>query len=114
MRICPSHKLVLSKAKSLIILYLIHDVWQNDLDTRKDKIHGFSNYAGDVYATACGYFLWDAVISTYFIKWFGIGFAFHGFASLQIFLFSYAPFLQYWGPAFLLFEASTPFLNIHW
>lgn len=67
-----------------------------------------------MYATACGYFLWDALISTYYVRWFGIGFVVHGILSLQIFLFSYHPFLQYYGPAFLLFEASTPFLNMHW
>lgn len=85
-----------------------------DTSNRKDTVYGFSAFAGDVYATACGYFLWDAIISTYFVKWFGFGFVFHGIASLQIFLFSYAPFLQSFGPAFLFFEASTPFLNIHW
>ena len=103
-----------SMVQAIVILYLIYRVYVYDVDIRKDKIFGFSNYAGDVYATACGYFLWDALISTYYISWFGFGFVFHGIASLQIFLFSYAPFLQYWGPAFLLFEASTPFLNIHW
>ncbi len=103
-----------SMCQCFIICILSLDAFVNDTDLYKDKIGGYSANIGDVYAMACGYFLWDALISSYYISWFGPGFVFHGFASLQIFLFSFRPFLMWFGPAFLAFELSTPFLNIHW
>jgi hypothetical protein len=37
-----------------------------------------------------------------------------GVACLAVFLFSFRPFMAGFGPPFLLWEISTPFLNIHW
>ncbi|BFZ54681.1 hypothetical protein PYCC9005_001718 [Savitreella phatthalungensis] len=103
-----------SQVQSAIILWLSYKVMNEDHVLAADKLHGYSPFGGDVYAAACGYFLWDVIISLYWVRWFGWGFVFHGVASLQVFAFSFRPFLMWWGPAFLAFEASTIFLNIHW
>ncbi|GJJ73638.1 hypothetical protein EMPS_05996 [Entomortierella parvispora] len=80
----------------------------------QNKIFGYDFYGGQVYAVACGYFLWDTLHSIRHIKEFGVGFVFHGLCSFSVFIFSFRPFLQYYGSVFLMFELSTPFLNIHW
>nr|CAG8472003.1 4497_t:CDS:2 [Entrophospora candida] len=48
-----------------------------DKELEKDKVFGYNIYAGNVYAFSCGYFLWDALISLYYVKDFGIGFVLH-------------------------------------
>ncbi|CAG8513807.1 5221_t:CDS:2 [Paraglomus brasilianum] len=80
----------------------------------KDKVFGYDEYAGNVYAIACGYFLWDSLVSLYYVKAFGVGFVVHGASCFGVYLFAYRPFLNYYGAAFLMFELSTPFLNLHW
>ncbi|CAG8563599.1 12275_t:CDS:2, partial [Acaulospora morrowiae] len=80
----------------------------------KDKVFGYNYYAGNVYSVACGYFLWDALISLYHVKEFGVGFVLHGACCFGVFIFAYRPFLNYYGAVFLMYEISTPFLNIHW
>ncbi|KAI8598344.1 TLC domain-containing protein [Dissophora ornata] len=87
-------------------------LWNETL--MKDKVFGYDYYAGQVYAVACGYFLWDTIHSIRHFKAFGIGFVFHGFCSFSVFILGFRPFLQYYGSVFLMFELSTPFLNIHW
>lgn len=38
----------------------------------------------------------------------------HALASFAVFLFGLGPFTFYYGAVFILFELSTPFLNVHW
>jgi len=85
-----------------------------DETLQKDKVFGYDEYAGNVYAIACGYFLWDSLVSLYYVKQFGVGFLVHGASCFGVYLFAYRPFLNYYGAAFLMFELSTPFLNLHW
>ncbi|KAI1316741.1 hypothetical protein EDD11_009557 [Mortierella claussenii] len=95
-----------------IVLLSAPLLWNETL--LRNKIFGYDFYAGQVYAIACGYFLWDTLHSIRYMKEFGIGFVFHGFCSFSVFILSFRPFLQYYGSVFLMFELSTPFLNIHW
>ncbi|KAJ3107989.1 hypothetical protein HDU97_002569 [Phlyctochytrium planicorne] len=82
-----------------------------DTDLQKDPVFGYKHSAGNVYAITCGYFVWDTVYSL----WEGnLGFIIHGVACFIVFILSFRPFLQYYGGVFLLFELSTPFLNIHY
>ncbi|QSL65291.1 hypothetical protein MERGE_002600 [Pneumocystis wakefieldiae] len=83
-------------------------------ELKQDRLFGYNAYKGDIYSLACGYFLWDTITSFRYISLFGIAICLHGTAALSVFLFSYKPFLMYYGLAFLAFEFSTPFLNIHW
>ncbi|CAD6930925.1 unnamed protein product [Tilletia caries] len=68
---------------------------------RIDRTYGYDPEVGQVYAIALGYFIWDAWVS---ILYDGPGFIAHGLR----------PVFMYDGLSFLLWELSTPFLNIHW
>ncbi|RUS25770.1 DUF887-domain-containing protein [Jimgerdemannia flammicorona] len=96
----------------VIILGSVPMLWDPALS--KDKVFGYSPWAGNVFAIACGYFLWDTCTSIKYIKQQGAGFVFHGVSSFSVYIFSYRPFLNYYGAPFLMFELSTPFLNINW
>ncbi|KAJ7582983.1 TLC domain-containing protein [Mycena floridula] len=78
----------------------------------KDRAFGWDDRSGFVQAVACGYFLWDTLDAIIFFT--DIGFVFHGFACLMIFMLSFKPFVAFYGARCLLWEASTFFLNIHW
>ncbi|KAK8847411.1 hypothetical protein IAR55_005269 [Kwoniella newhampshirensis] len=78
---------------------------------KQDPLFGYDPFVGHVLAFSSGYFLWDTIDSSLNST---IGFVVHGAACLAVFLFSFRPFLAGFGPPFLLWELSTPFLNIHW
>ncbi|KAI8848331.1 TLC domain-containing protein [Chytridium lagenaria] len=80
-----------------------------DEDLQKDRVFGYKPFAGNVYAVTCGYFIWDTCYSIYEGN---AGFITHGIACLIVYTFSFRPFLQYYGAVFLMFELSTPFLNL--
>ncbi|EIM89588.1 DUF887-domain-containing protein [Stereum hirsutum FP-91666 SS1] len=77
-----------------------------------DRAFGWDDSVAKLYAISSGYFVWDSVESL--IHYEDIGFTVHALACLGIYLFSFRPFLAYYGARFLLWEISTPFLNIHW
>ncbi|KAK5088742.1 hypothetical protein LTR05_002963 [Lithohypha guttulata] len=52
----------------------------------KERVYGYTGASGLIQALACGYFVWDLV----------------------------RPFCNYYGPVFILYELSSPFLNVHW
>ncbi|EPQ32021.1 uncharacterized protein PFL1_00219 [Pseudozyma flocculosa PF-1] len=76
-----------------------------------DRLYGYDYEAGEVYAVALGYFIWDSYIS---IRHEGPGFVAHGLVAFTAFILVYYPVFMYDGLGFLLWELSTPFLNIHW
>jgi len=98
---------------SLVIIFGSATVL-TDNELMKDKVFGYDRNAGNVYAIACGYFLWDACTSIKHVNEFGLSFVFHGLTSFAVFIFSFRPILNYYGAVFLMYELSTPFLNIHW
>ncbi|SCU89568.1 LAFA_0E19174g1_1 [Lachancea sp. 'fantastica'] len=67
-----------------------------------------------VAALTCGYFMWDLYVCLKYYSLFGAGFLGHAVASLYVFVVSLRPFCQSWIGKFLIFEASTPFVNINW
>ncbi|CEH17340.1 uncharacterized conserved protein [Ceraceosorus bombacis] len=75
------------------------------------RVYGYTFEAGQVYAIAIGYFIWDTVVSILFD---GPAFVAHGVVALTAFVLVYHPIFMYDGLGFLLWELSTPFLNIHW
>ena len=97
-----------------------------------ERIYGYTGASGLIQAFACGYFIWDLIASTRNIKVFGLGIWFHAVSALTVFSFGFVspyhsyicfnsadetlqrPFVNYYGPIFILYELSTPFLNIHW
>jgi hypothetical protein len=54
-----------------------------------DKLFGTTHYTRSLVAYACGYFLWDTIISIYYIDVTGPPFVFHGFACFSVFFLSY-------------------------
>ncbi|KAK9685080.1 hypothetical protein K7432_015634 [Basidiobolus ranarum] len=60
-----------------------------DPELVRDKIYGYSERTGEVYAIASGYFLWDTIFHVSHLKEFGIGFAVHGVACFCLGINSY-------------------------
>ncbi|KAI5451191.1 hypothetical protein NCC49_002067 [Naganishia albida] len=83
----------------------------NDPELRRDPIFGYSPRVGNVLAFTCGHFIWDTVDSLFNAS---VGFVVHAIACLAVFGFSFRPFCAYFGPSFLLWELSTPMLNLRY
>jgi hypothetical protein len=104
---------VVSMVQCIVIMVLSYPLF-DDQTLSKDRVGGYTPYCGFVCAMALGYFIWDSYICLRHIRLFGPGFVLHGLGSFFVFLQSMRPYVMYYTPIFLLFEASTPFVNIHW
>ena len=104
----------------------------------RERIWGYTGAGGLVQALAGGYFVWDLWVSTVHIDLFGWGPLAHAVSALYVFSLGYVsrgilspnlevhyslaatdlsyqrPFVNYYGPIFILYELSSPFLNFHW
>ncbi|KAH7562393.1 hypothetical protein BM1_01913 [Bipolaris maydis] len=115
---------------SLALWVIWTDKELNSMD-RIERVHGYTGASGLVQAFAGGYFLWDLVITVQNVKIFGIGMLFHAISALCVFSlgfvstrprylkanhssFAQRPFVNYYACTFILYELSSPFLNIHW
>lgn len=109
---------VVSLLQSVVITFLALWVMFFDEEVKgmdwKQRVWGYTGTLGMVQALAAGYFLWDLVITLWHVDTFGWGFVAHAFSALFVFSFGFRPFLNYYGPVFLLYELSSPFLNFHW
>lgn len=111
---------VVSTVQCIISVALLIPAWNNPgFQNRKEdpfgSLLGYTPYAGFVSALTIGYFMWDLIVCLAYLHMFGIGFLIHAFAALYVFVVAVArPFCLMWMPAFLLFELSTPFVNINW
>lgn len=109
------------------------DQERKDMDNSAvERIYGYTGASGLIQGLATGYFIWDLVVSTRYLKIFGPGILAHAVTALSVFSlgfvsgakshtprvdanwYSQRPFCNYYGPVFILYELSTPFLNIHW
>ncbi|CAM1507379.1 Fc.00g070200.m01.CDS01 [Cosmosporella sp. VM-42] len=81
---------------------------------REERIWGYTGAAGFVQALAAGYFVWDLVVTSFNFSVFGIGTLAHAVAALLVYSLGFRPFVNYYGCTFILWELSTPFLNVHW
>ncbi|KIP08903.1 hypothetical protein PHLGIDRAFT_68644 [Phlebiopsis gigantea 11061_1 CR5-6] len=77
-----------------------------------DKAFGWDQAAETANAVAVGYFLWDTIDAT--VNFTDLGFVLHGLACTIVYSFTFKPCFEYFSCRFLLWELSTPFLNIHW
>lgn len=106
---------VVSMAQALLILTLASFIDTAQFAaTAEERIYGASEHSSFVAAMAFGYFLWDGIVSLWYIREFGAGFALHGVTAAFVFAQGFRPILHYYSPRFLVFELSTPFLNVNW
>ncbi|EIN07188.1 DUF887-domain-containing protein [Punctularia strigosozonata HHB-11173 SS5] len=78
----------------------------------RDRAFGWDDPSGTVIAIASGYFLWDTLECL--IHFVDVGFVIHALACFTIYTLEFRPFLAYFGTRCLMWELSTPFLNVHW
>ncbi|KAJ5774518.1 hypothetical protein N7457_009414 [Penicillium paradoxum] len=82
--------------------------------TSGERVFGYTGACGLIQALAVGYFVYDLIVSIVHVRMFGIGLLFHAVSALWVFSLGFRPFLNYFAPTFILYELSSPFLNIHW
>ncbi|TPX45270.1 hypothetical protein SeMB42_g04074 [Synchytrium endobioticum] len=104
---------LVSTAHALVVCYLSIPLLSDPVLSR-DKVFAFTEGASHTASVTIGYFLWDTIVSLYSVETAGPSFLFHALISLIAFLLTMQPFLMYFIGPFLLFEISTPLLNINW
>lgn len=103
---------IVSMIQALLILALSYPLFGDEVLAQSPN--AYTPYSGFVCAMALGYFVWDSYVCLRYIKLFGPGFLVHGLAAGFVFMQALRPYALKWAPIFLFFEASTPFLNVHW
>ncbi|KAL2866725.1 TLC domain-containing protein [Aspergillus lucknowensis] len=79
-----------------------------------ERVYGYTGSCAFISSLAVGYFIYDLIVSALYVNIFGIGMLFHAVCALWVFSFGYRPFVNFYAPVFILYELSSPFLNIHW
>lgn len=87
---------------------------QSAPDAWRERLWGYSAAGGLAQAFAAGYFLWDVVTSSMHMDVMGASSLAHAVAALGVTVLGFRPFANYYGINFVLYELSTPFLNVHW
>lgn len=82
-----------------------------DLAKVEERIFGYTENNNKIAILACGYFLWDMLISAYCST---PAFMVHGVVSFTVYSIGLSKFINYYACVFLIFELSNPFLNIRW
>ncbi|KAH9224637.1 TLC domain-containing protein [Leptodontidium sp. 2 PMI_412] len=80
----------------------------------EERMWGYTGAAALVQALATGYFLFDLVVMVRYLDVFGLGMLAHALSCLITYTLGFRPIFNYYGCVFMLYELSTPFLNIHW
>lgn len=105
---------IVSFFQAIIIIGLGIPVFNNE-HLNKDHVFATTPYSKFYGTMALSYFVWDTILSTIYVKYFGIGFLIHAIVSTVVFAVAIEwEFIHYYSAIFLLFEISTPFLDIRW
>ncbi|KAI0165954.1 TLC domain-containing protein [Xylariaceae sp. FL1272] len=80
----------------------------------QERLWGYTGGAAMIQALAAGYFLWDFFVTAANVHVFGLGMLAHAICALGVYSFGFRPFVNYYSTNFILWELSSPFLNIHW
>lgn len=99
---------------NLVALWVMFADRERHSMSAAERVYGYTGASGLVQALATGYFLYDLIMSTVYVNIFGIGMLFHAISALWVFSLGFRPFLNFYAPVFILYELSSPFLNIHW
>ncbi|KAL8786479.1 MAG: hypothetical protein Q9195_008184 [Heterodermia aff. obscurata] len=78
------------------------------------RVWGYTGASGMVQGFAAGYFAWDLMASIKDVDVHGWGALIHAASALVVTSLGFRPFVNYYGINFILYELSTPFLNVHW
>ncbi|KAJ5615526.1 hypothetical protein N7537_000640 [Penicillium hordei] len=109
---------VVSFVQSVVInaaaLWVMYSDEERSSMTSGERVFGYTGACGLIQALAVGYFVYDLIVSIVHVRMFGIGMLFHAISALWVFSLGFRPFLNYFAPTFILYELSSPFLNIHW
>lgn len=92
----------------LAIPMLVDEVLQEDM------LYGKTDMSNLLTGIAAGYFLYDLLGCLYYFSEFGVQFTLHGLLCFLVYFLGLRPFLHAFSPVFLMFELSTPFLNVNW
>ncbi|KAF2690095.1 DUF887-domain-containing protein [Lentithecium fluviatile CBS 122367] len=102
---------------TLICVLALWVIWSDEERSEMNymgKVHGYTGASGLIQAFAGGYFVWDLMITLQNMHIFGPGMLAHAVSALFVFSLGFRPFVNYYAPTFILYELSSPFLNIHW
>lgn len=80
----------------------------------EERVWAYTETSAMVQALAAGYFLWDLIVTSMYLDVFGIGTLAHAIAALIVYSIGFRPIVNYYSTVFILWELSTPFLNVHW
>ncbi|CAH0026385.1 unnamed protein product [Clonostachys rhizophaga] len=80
----------------------------------EERVWGYTGAEGMIQALAAGYFVWDFFVSSLHFDVFGPGTLAHAIAALLVYGLGFRPLVNFYAPVFILWELSTPFLNVHW
>lgn len=83
----------------------------NPLEGTRNSLYAKDPRSQMLFGLSTGFFAWDLVVVTTDRNQYDPGFFVHALSCFLCYLFGQFPFLNHWGPYFLLFELSTPFLN---
>ncbi|KAI8956979.1 DUF887-domain-containing protein [Daldinia sp. FL1419] len=97
----------------LALWVMFTDEERKNMDTQ-ERVWGYTGGAAMIQALAAGYFLYDLIITVAHLNIFGLGMLAHAISALAVYSFGFRPFLNYYSSNFILWELSSPFLNIHW
>ncbi|KAL8370993.1 hypothetical protein RB595_001035 [Gaeumannomyces hyphopodioides] len=96
---------------ALWIMFADEERWNMDWEQR---VWGYTGAHGMIQGLAAGYFVWDLIVTVIHFDVFGLGLLAHATSALVVYSFGFRPVLNYYATTFILYELSTPFLNIHW
>ncbi|KAK5628181.1 hypothetical protein RRF57_003896 [Xylaria bambusicola] len=80
----------------------------------QERLWGYSGGPAMIQALAAGYFLWDLFVTAANVNIFGLGMLAHAVSAVLVYSFGFRPFVNFYSTNFILWELSSPFLNIHW
>ena len=104
---------IVSMVQSFVSLYIIWPVLT--LPMTSYNIATYQNdYCSMITSLSAGYFIWDLIVCLKYFSVYGFQYLIHAIFALATSLIPLLPVCQVWIPKFLLYEASTPFVNINW
>ena len=102
------HALITSLVSLTVILAPDSGVGIGELS----RLYGYSSRAQAMFGVSSGFFLWDLFTLLSDRSQFDWGFLLHGIVCFSVYILGQFPVFHYYGSGFLLFELSTPFLNL--